>query len=366
MRVIKYVICVWLALCSVALADPIWGRGGAGLAEDTALSTTSPLGGGGDLSAGLTLTCTTCVTAASTFGVDNVLVRSDGTGRGTQATGLIVDDSNLLGLGLTPTHALTLPAASTGIAIYNAAGTERAVASWAANVFTFGPEANGGTSRSLALRTDSYTMTLAGTAAANSLLLTGSSSSQFAFVTGSSNVGLKMVGNVTTGAAPVLHATINSSFSSTSLQQPILRVDGTVNQTSGTGGVDAIDISPTLTAVGSGGANMIRVRPGGTDRWRVDSLGAVDVDSTVTTAGTTGNVTINKPCGTANIAAAGTAVTVTNSLVTANTIMSVLPRTNDSTCRLANYVPGSGTVTFNMTAACNAETSIGFCIADRN
>lgn len=39
-------------------------------------------------------TPTTNVTAASTFGTDNVLVRSDGTGRGTQATGITVDDSD--------------------------------------------------------------------------------------------------------------------------------------------------------------------------------------------------------------------------------------------------------------------------------
>ena len=34
------------------------------------------------------------VTAAGAFGTDNVLLRSDGTGRGTQATGIVVDDSD--------------------------------------------------------------------------------------------------------------------------------------------------------------------------------------------------------------------------------------------------------------------------------
>lgn len=36
----------------------------------------------------------TDVTAASNYGTDNVLIRSDGTGKGTQATGIVVDDSN--------------------------------------------------------------------------------------------------------------------------------------------------------------------------------------------------------------------------------------------------------------------------------
>ena len=35
-------------------------------------------------------------------------------------------------------------------------------------------------------------------------------------------------------------------------------------------------------------------------------------------------------------------------------------RTNDATCHVANYVPGAGSLVFNMTAACTGETSVGF------
>lgn len=46
------------------------------------------IGGGGSSATG--------VTAASTFATDNVLLRSDGTSRGSQATGITVDDNNRL------------------------------------------------------------------------------------------------------------------------------------------------------------------------------------------------------------------------------------------------------------------------------
>ena len=49
------------------------------------------------------------VTAASAFGTDNLLIRSDGTGKGVQASGITIDDSdNVTGVGTL--NSLTLPA----------------------------------------------------------------------------------------------------------------------------------------------------------------------------------------------------------------------------------------------------------------
>lgn len=89
---------------------------------------------------------------------------------------------------------------------------------------------------------------------------------------------------------------------------------------------------------------------------------SITVDRTITAGGTTGNQTINKIGGTVNVAAASSSLTVTNSLVTANSIISVVARTNDSTCSVKNYVPAAGSFVINMTAACNAETSVGFLV----
>lgn len=88
----------------------------------------------------------------------------------------------------------------------------------------------------------------------------------------------------------------------------------------------------------------------------------IKIPATNTTAGTTGNQTINKVSGTVNIAASGTAVTVTNSLVTASSIVYAVIRTNDTTAYIKNVVPGAGTFTINLGAAATAEVSIGFVV----
>lgn len=105
------------------------------------------------------------------------------------------------------------------------------------------------------------------------------------------------------------------------------------------------------------------------DKLRIGNLsssGSLEVDRTITAAGTTGNQTINKLAGTVNIAAgAGTAgVTVTNSKATANSIIFAVARTNDATCSVKNVVPAAGSFVIRMDANCTAETSVGFLVTN--
>jgi hypothetical protein len=127
----------------------------------------------------------------------------------------------------------------------------------------------------------------------------------------------------------------------------------TVNQTGVTGSpiTRGIYINPTLTSASDFRALEI-------------TAGKMQLPSTVTATGTTGNQTINKMTGTVNVAAAGTTITVTNSLVGTSSIISVTARTNDATCSVKNYVPASGSFVINMTAACTAETSVGFMVVN--
>jgi len=81
-------------------------------------------------------------------------------------------------------------------------------------------------------------------------------------------------------------------------------------------------------------------------------------DVTITTPGTTGNQTINKPGGTVNIAAAGTTVTVTNSFCTTSSNVTAIIRTNDGTAFIKNVVPGAGSFVINLGAAATAEIAI--------
>jgi len=127
-----------------------------------------------------------------------------------------------------------------------------------------------------------------------------------------------------------------------------------------------INITNLVNTAGSESGDMIfSTQSGGTamtEKMRITSGGGITLTATNTVSGTTGNQTINKPSGTVNIAAAGTTVTVTNSLVTASSIVFAVIRTNDATATIKNVVPAAGSFVINLGAATTAETSIGFFV----
>lgn len=87
--------------------------------------------------------------------------------------------------------------------------------------------------------------------------------------------------------------------------------------------------------------------------------------NTVTAGGTTGAQTIHKPSGTVNFAATETTLVVTNNLVTTSSIVFAIARTNDTTCMVKDVELASGSFTIRMTAACTAETSVGFLVINK-
>lgn len=107
--------------------------------------------------------------------------------------------------------------------------------------------------------------------------------------------------------------------------------------------------------------NGISFQPRGTEYMRLSGTGGFALTSTITAVSTTGNQTINKPCGRVNIAAGGTTITVTNSLVTANSIVLAVAATNDATARVTNVVAAAGSFTIN-TVAVTAETAFNFFV----
>jgi hypothetical protein len=96
--------------------------------------------------------------------------------------------------------------------------------------------------------------------------------------------------------------------------------------------------------------------------FRVLPSGGIAQNKTITPNGTTGNQTINKPLGTVNIAAGQSSVTVTNSLVDANSIVFAVVRTNDTTAQIKNVTCAAGSFTIRLAANATAETSIGFMV----
>jgi hypothetical protein len=92
------------------------------------------------------------------------------------------------------------------------------------------------------------------------------------------------------------------------------------------------------------------------------SDGGVALGKTITAGGTTGDQTINKSSFTVNFAAAATAITVTNSLVTANSNIICTVQFNDTTMKSVVAAPGSGSVVLTANAAATAETRVGCVI----
>lgn len=90
--------------------------------------------------------------------------------------------------------------------------------------------------------------------------------------------------------------------------------------------------------------------------------GDIAVSKTITTPGTTGNQTINKTAGRVNIAAAGSTITITDSLVTTSSIIVAIAATNDTTAIVKNVVASSGSFVITMNAAVTAETAINFIV----
>lgn len=90
----------------------------------------------------------------------------------------------------------------------------------------------------------------------------------------------------------------------------------------------------------------------------------LNLAKTITGGGTTGNQTIDKATGSVNFAAAATSLVVTNSLVTAGSVIIVTLGTNDATARLGAAVAAAGSFTIYMTAAPTAETRVNFLVTN--
>lgn len=187
--------------------------------------------------------------------VDNTIVRWDSTtGRLVQGSTVVVSD---IGELVQPSGA------TNGHRIYNTAdqvtNTSYLELAWASNVAVLRTNASGsGTLRNL-------------------VLSAGPAGPGAASVSIGSGGGVVIAGGITTGlGSPALDVSnAGSSFGATSGAQYGIRFVTTVNQATGTGSFDALFINPTLTAVGSGGAALIRTQVAAANRFVVDSNGNV-------------------------------------------------------------------------------------------
>lgn len=90
--------------------------------------------------------------------------------------------------------------------------------------------------------------------------------------------------------------------------------------------------------------------------------GSLSIDKTVTSAGVTGNRTINKPAGTVNFATNSTVLTVTNSLVTTDSIIYCVMRTDSLNATIWSVVCSNGAFTITLSGPPDEEVSVGFIV----
>jgi len=169
---------------------------------------------------------------------------------------LTIDYNGLIGLGTTaPTHTLTLPSTSTGIALYNTADQvtnyERFLVNWSSNILVIGTEKGGtGSNRSIRLRTPSRVFDVVDSPGASGVY-------QMLFSTAN---------NTYTGLG------ITGSGSGSSGIASAVRIFPTHAQ-SGTAGYNALWIDITETSTGSGVKRLISAQVGRVDKFVVDNAG---------------------------------------------------------------------------------------------
>ena len=174
---------------------------------------------------------------------------------------------------------------------------------------------------------------------------------------------LNFVGDTTTGLFRSAAGTLGFATGGVSAMTLALAGSGTGFLLSGVGTTGVFSISSTLGVVFQWSTNSLAItstnlawRPGGVDLGGFDSLGAVRSGAVAIpdASGTPGNATQNAPRGRAAFNnAAGTAVTITNSEVDANSVvMAILETANDATLTFIRGVaPGAGSFTVTVNAA---------------
>lgn len=96
---------------------------------------------------------------------------------------------------------------------------------------------------------------------------------------------------------------------------------------------------------------------------RIDELEmGIAYDSTITAGGTAGAQTINKRAGSVNFAASASSLVVTNSLVTADSVIVATIATNDANMNSVKAVPASGSFTLYADNQPAAETRVNWAV----
>ncbi len=193
------------------------------------------------------------------------------TGDNTQTEKMRITNAGDVGIGTTaPTHSLTLPSTSTGIAIYNTADqttdTSYLRTYWSGNV-AYIRSVNSGTA---SLRNINI-----GNANASFVIISGQ---------GTAASGIFNFSRTLTVDNATILAVNGASNNSSGIIKTVL-INTNINQT-GTAGYTALLINPTETKTGSGAKLLIDAQVGSVSKFQVTNTGAVTIAAGSATAGT--------------------------------------------------------------------------------
>lgn len=212
-------------------------------------------------------------------GVTDQLILKGTSGNGTSASssiqlnvgnngatnGMTILNSGLVGLGTTaPTHSLTLPSTSTGIAIYNSADQitayDKLQIKFSSNIAYINTNwgTGGGSGRSIRIGV---------LATANNDLPTS-----YMGITNSSAGGIFQFVGTTWGGDSFFKTSSGNGMTANNVNQSFFNLGFSVSQTS-TAGYNALLLNPTELSVGSGAKNLILGQIGGVDRFKFDNNG---------------------------------------------------------------------------------------------
>lgn len=143
-----------------------------------------------------------------------------------------------------------------------------------------------------------------------------------------------------------------------------LNVSANITGGGGDGATAVGMVVKSFNTLSTAGAKIATFAPdnANTVKASIDKDGTYSMDGT-DASGTPGAATINQPIGQVSVDDTASSVVVTNSLVTAASVVIPVLQFVDATCtHILSCVPGAGSFTITMNAACTAHTKIGFVV----
>jgi hypothetical protein len=114
------------------------------------------------------------------------------------------------------------------------------------------------------------------------------------------------------------------------------------------------------------GAKIVQIKNNATEVRAIDKDGADVYPQKCDSTGAAGNATCNQAAGRAAIVLGAATITITNSLVSATSIIQAVLQSSDTTCvAVKSVVPASGSFTINTAANCTANANVAWVITGK-